>query len=113
MGWKVVRCERSFQYGAQGSVGCRTESTPDVDSGARNLSVHGFEDRAEKRHVRDLIRGDVHGKSLSFRAEKRLLSTYGKGSATAQCLVQTVTERGIGVELSLEALCTQEDVATG
>lgn len=62
--------------------------------------------------MRDLIRGNIHGKSLGFRAEKRLLSTYGKGSTTAQCLVQTVTERGIGVELSLEALCTWEDVAT-
>ena len=58
----------------------------------------------------DLIRGNIRGKSLGYRGEKRLHSAYRTGSTTAQCRVEAVTKRGIGVELSLEALCTEGSV---
>ena len=56
--------------------------------------------------MRDLINGKIPGEILGFRAEKRLLSTHRTGPTTAQCPVEAVTKRSIGVELSLEALCT-------
>ena len=111
VGCEVVRCERKLQRSAKGSFGSGSEGTTNIDFGARNLSVHRSEGGAEKRHVRDLINGKILGKILGFRAEKRLLSTFRTGSAAAQCPVEAVTKRSIGVELSLEALCTQEDVA--